>query len=83
MGAGGSAPLYPTVDLSGKVIMVTGGNTGIGYATAKALSIMGAHTIITCRTMEKATAVSLASTCVYTVALILWAGVSVAMYMYV
>ena len=48
--------MYPTVDLSGKVIMVTGGNTGrsIGYATAKALSIMGAHTIIICRTMEKA-----------------------------
>ena len=54
MGGGGSAPLYPTVDLSGKVIMVTGGNTGIEYATAKALSIMGAHTIIICRTMEKA-----------------------------
>ena len=71
MGAGGSAPLYPTVDLSGKVIMVTGGNTGIGYATAKALSIMGAHTIITCRTMEKATAVSLASTCIYT-AVVYW-----------
>ena len=49
---------YPTVDLSGKVAIVTGGNTGIGYETAKALALMGAHTIIACRSQEKATAVS-------------------------
>ena len=49
---------YPTVDLSGKVAIITGGNTGIGYETAKALASMGAHTIIACRSEERATAVS-------------------------
>ena len=53
---------YPTVDLSGKVAVVTGGNAGIGYETAKALAEMGAHTFITCRSQEKATAVSLTFT---------------------
>jgi len=48
---------FPTVDLSGKVVLVTGGNAGIGYETAKAIAIMGAHTIIACRSREKATAV--------------------------
>ena len=49
---------YPTVDLSGKVAVVTGGNTGIGYETAKALAEMGAHTFIACRSQERAAAVS-------------------------
>jgi NAD(P)-dependent dehydrogenase (short-subunit alcohol dehydrogenase family) len=47
---------YPTVDLSGKVAIVTGGNGGIGYETAKGIASMGAHTIIACRSEEKATA---------------------------
>ena len=50
---------YPTVDLSGKVAVVTGANTGIGYETAKALAEMGAHTFIACRSQEKAVAVSI------------------------
>ena len=49
---------YPTVDLSGKVVIITGGNSGLGYETAKALAGMGAHTIIACRSEERATAVS-------------------------
>ena len=49
---------YPSVDLSGKVAVVTGGNTGIGYETAKALAEMGAHTFIACRSQERAAAVS-------------------------
>ena len=54
----GSRLSYPTVDLSGKVAVVTGGNAGIGYETAKSLALMGAHTIIACRSEERATAVS-------------------------
>ena len=48
---------FPVVDLSGKVAIVTGGNTGIGYETAKALAVMGAHTIIACRSIERANTV--------------------------
>ena len=49
---------YPEVDLSGKVALVTGGNTGIGYENAKALVRLGAHTFIACRSKERAEAVS-------------------------
>ena len=49
---------YPEEDLSGKVALVTGGNTGIGYETAKALARLGAHTFIACRSKERAEAVS-------------------------
>ena len=49
---------YPEeIDLNGKVAIVTGGNTGIGYETAKAIAFMGAHTIIACRSEERATQV--------------------------
>ena len=48
---------FPVVDLSHRVAVVTGGNTGIGYETAKALAVMGAHTIIACRSSERANAV--------------------------
>ena len=50
---------YPQVELKDKVAIVTGGNTGIGYETAKALAIMGAHTIIACRSEERGQQVSL------------------------
>ena len=46
---------YPGgTDLHGKVAIVTGGNTGIGYETAKVISFMGVHTIIACRSEERA-----------------------------
>ena len=48
----------PQTDLSGRVAVVTGANTGIGYETAKALAKMGAHTIIACRTESRATEVT-------------------------
>lgn len=44
---------YPDVDLKGKVAVVTGGNTGIGYETAKALARMGAQVVIACRSEER------------------------------
>lgn len=43
-------------DLSGKVIIVTGANSGIGYEAAKEFSRKGAKTILACRNMERAKA---------------------------
>ena len=55
---------YPVVDLSGKVAMVTGGNTGIGYEISKALAEMGAHTFIACKLQEgEAPAVEVSMAC--------------------
>ena len=55
----GNKLTYPEdVDLSEKVAIVTGGNTGIGYETAKGLARLGAHTFIACRNKERAEAVS-------------------------
>lgn len=53
---------FPVVDLTGKVAVVTGANTGIGYKTAKALAVMGAQTILACRSEERAVAVRLQET---------------------
>ena len=41
------------LDLSGKVAVVTGANTGLGLSTAKALAGMGAHVVMTCRSLER------------------------------
>ena len=48
----------PQVELSGRVVVVTGGNTGIGYETSKALATMGAHVVIACRSEQRATEVN-------------------------
>lgn len=42
------------VDQSGKVTIVTGANSGIGFDTAKALAAKGATTILACRSKSKA-----------------------------
>ena len=41
-------------DLSGKVAIVTGSNTGIGLQTAKMLCDAGAHVVMACRSKERA-----------------------------
>lgn len=40
-------------DLTGRSFVVTGGNSGIGFATARVLAGSGAHVIIGCRNAEK------------------------------
>ena len=54
---GGKLSYPEDIDLNGKTAIVTGGNTGIGYETAKAISFLGAHTIIACRSKGRATQV--------------------------
>ncbi len=41
-------------DLTGKVTIVTGGNSGIGYEAAKEFARKGAQTILACRNIDKA-----------------------------
>lgn len=47
-------PAPTNVNMSGKVIIITGSNTGVGYETAKSLVNMGAHVVMACRSAEKA-----------------------------
>eukprot|EP01116_Phalansterium_solitarium_P014587 TRINITY_DN32312_c0_g1_i1.p1 TRINITY_DN32312_c0_g1~~TRINITY_DN32312_c0_g1_i1.p1 ORF type:complete len:332 (-),score=46.53 TRINITY_DN32312_c0_g1_i1:52-981(-) len=43
-------------DLSGKVFIITGGNSGIGRETARVVAKQGAHVIIAARSLERAQA---------------------------
>ena len=42
------------IDLTGKVVLITGGNDGIGFETALKLARHGAKLIIACRDLRKA-----------------------------
>ena len=42
------------LDLSGKTVLITGANSGLGYETMRVLAMRGAHIIALARTMEKA-----------------------------
>jgi NAD(P)-dependent dehydrogenase (short-subunit alcohol dehydrogenase family) len=46
-----ASPVYP--DLAGKVVLVTGGSRGIGYATARAFARQGARVVIASRTQRR------------------------------
>ena len=46
------------IDLRGKVALVTGGSSGIGQETARALAERGAHVILTARDLPKGEAVA-------------------------
>lgn len=43
-------------DLTGKVVVITGANSGLGYEAAQALAGKGAHVVMACRNVEKAEA---------------------------
>lgn len=41
---------------SGKVVVITGGNSGLGFESAKAFALKGANVVLACRSLEKSEA---------------------------
>ena len=48
------------IDLSGKTVLITGVNSGIGTETMRVMALRGAHVIGTARSLEKASDAELA-----------------------
>ena len=40
-------------DLTGRTVIVTGGNSGLGFESVKAFALKGAHVIMACRSLNK------------------------------
>ena len=40
-------------DQRGKIVIVTGANSGIGYEAARALALRGAAVVMACRSLER------------------------------
>ena len=47
---------FPVPDQTGRTIVVTGADSGLGFETAKRLAAAGAHIVLACRNEEKANA---------------------------
>ncbi|WP_434587341.1 oxidoreductase [Streptomyces sp. A5-4] len=48
-----TAPIPHLPDQSGRLAVVTGANSGIGYVTARELARLGAHVVLACRSPER------------------------------
>jgi NAD(P)-dependent dehydrogenase (short-subunit alcohol dehydrogenase family) len=45
-------------DQTGRIAVITGANTGLGYETAKALAAKGAHVVLAVRNLAKGASAS-------------------------